>query len=82
MPIELSCFPLCWGWGVQGCAVCLELGEAALLERLCCSSELHPSSTSQPRYQLHPLTRDRGALLVQLTPSLSQIAGTICASPT
>lgn len=77
MPIGLSCFPLCfgaskavlcgWSWGKQLC-----LGR----------SELHPSSTSQPRYQPQPRTRGRGALPVQLMPSLSQIAGTICASPT
>ena len=82
MPIGLSCFPLCWDWGIQGCAVRLELGEAALLGRLCGSVELLPSSTSQPRYQLRPCTQGRGALSVQLMLSLSQIAGTICASPT
>lgn len=54
MPVGLGCFPLCWDWGVQGCAVHLELGEAAVLGRLCGSSELHPDSTCQPRYQLHP----------------------------
>lgn len=58
----------------------LELWEAATLGMLCSSSELRPGSASQPRYQLCPYTQSRGALLVQLTPSLSQIAGTICAS--
>lgn len=82
MPVGSSCFLLCWGWGIQGCAVGLELGEAALLGRLCGSSELRPGSTSQPRYQLCPSVQGRGALPAQLTPSLSQIAGTICASPT
>lgn len=60
----------------------LELGEPALLGRLCDSSELCPGSTSQPRHRLHPHAQGRGAVLVQLTPNLSQIAGTICASPT
>lgn len=56
MSVGFSCFPLCWDWSIHGCAVGLEPEEAALPGRLWGSSELHPSSPSQPRDQLCPHT--------------------------
>lgn len=81
MQIGLSCFPRSWDWGVQSCAACLELEAAALPRRPRCSSELCPGSVSQPSYQLRPAREAEAVLPVWLTPGLSQIAGTICASP-